>query len=255
MIGPASALAFVMLVGFVVVLPIALVHGLPWSAGHGDLGWLAVSSAGSVGGLGTGYAALRRGKVSIVAPICATEGAVAALVAVAFGQHLAPASALALAVIAGGVTLASIGHAPVEGESTYPSILLAVAASLMFGVALYAGGRTGHALGAASILLGARSFGMVVIVAPLLARRTLRISEAALPLVLISGVLEVVGYGLFIAGVGHGNVAVPAVLSSLFAAVAGLLGFLLLGERLRSVQLAGVATILVGVVALSGLQA
>ncbi len=254
MIGPASALAFVMLVGFAIVLPIALVRGLPWSASHGDLAWLAVSSAGSVGGLGSGYAALRRGKVSIVAPICATEGAVAALVAIAFGEHLSAASALALAAIAAGVTLASVGHDPVEGQSTYPSILLAVAAALMFGVSLYAAGRTGHALGAASILLGARGVGMVVIVAPLLARRSLRISEAALPLVVTSGVLEVAGYGLFIAGVGNGDVAVPAVLSSLFAAVAGLLGFVILGERLRSIQLAGVATILVGVVALSGLQ-
>jgi drug/metabolite transporter (DMT)-like permease len=255
MIGPASALAFVMLVGFAIVLPIALVRGLPWSASHDDLAWLAVSSAGSVGGLGSGYAALRRGKVSIVAPICATEGAVAAVLAIAFGQHLSPGSALALAAIAGGVTLASIGHDPIEGHSTYPSILLAVAAALMFGVSLYAAGRTGHALGAASILLGARSVGMVVVVVPLLARRSLRISEAALPLVVTSGVLEVAGYGLFIAGVGSGDVAVPAVLSSLFAAVAGLLGFVLLGERLRSIQLAGVATILVGVVALSGLQA
>jgi drug/metabolite transporter (DMT)-like permease len=244
----------VMLVGFVVILPIALLRGLPTSADHGDLVWLAVSSIGSVGGLGTSYAALRRGKVSIVAPICATEGAIAALMAVAFGQHLALGPGLSLAVIAGGVTLASIGHDAIEGESSYPSILLALVAALLFGISLYAAGRTGPALGAAAILLGARGLGFVVILLPLTARRSLRITRAALPLVVASGLLELMGYGAYIAGVGSGDVAVPAVLSSLFAAVAGVLGFVLLGERLRSIQLAGVATILVGVVALSGLQ-
>ncbi len=72
---------------------------------------------------------------------------------------------------------------------------------------------------------------------------------------LASGVLEVVGYAAFIVGVGSGNVAVPAVLSSLFAVVAGVLGFVLLGERLRRVQFAGVAATVLGVVVLSGLQA
>jgi drug/metabolite transporter (DMT)-like permease len=254
LIGASSVLSWVMLVGFVVILPIALLRGLPTSADHGDLVWLAVSSIGSVGGLGTSYAALRRGKVSIVAPICATEGAIAALVAVAFGEHLALGPGLALAVIAGGVTLASIGHDAIEGESSYPSILLAMVAALLFGISLYAAGRTGPALGAAAILLGARGLGVVVILLPLTARRSLRISRDALPLVVASGLLELMGYGAYIAGVGSGDVAVPAVLSSLFAAVAGVLGFVLLGERLRSVQLAGVATILVGVVALSGLQ-
>jgi uncharacterized membrane protein len=254
LIGATSVLSWVMLVGFVVILPIALWHGLPTSASRGDLAWLAVSSIGSVGGLGTSYAALRRGKVSIVAPICATEGAIAALIAVVFGEHLAFGPGLALGVIAAGVTLASIGHDPVEGERTYPAIGLALVAALLFGISLYAAGRIGPALGAATILLGARSLGVVVIVLPLTARWSLRITRDALPLVVTSGLFEVIGYGAYIAGVGDGDVAVPAVLSSLFAAVAGVLGFVLLGERLRSVQLAGVATILVGVVALSGLQ-
>jgi drug/metabolite transporter (DMT)-like permease len=254
LIGATSVLSWVMLVGFVVILPIALWRGLPTSASHGDLAWLAVSSIGSVGGLGTSYAALRRGKLSIVAPICATEGAIAALIAVAFGEHLALGPGLALAAIAGGVTLASIGHDAIEGQSSYPSIGLALVAAVLFGTSLYAAGRTGPALGAATILLGARSLGVVVILLPSTARRSLRITRDALPLVVTSGLLELIGYGAFIAGVGDGDVAVPAVLSSLFAAVAGVLGFVLLGERLRSIQLAGVATILVGVVALSGLQ-
>jgi drug/metabolite transporter (DMT)-like permease len=254
LIGPTSVLAWVMLFGFLLVAPYVAVRGFASGASAGDLGWLAISSIGSVGGLGTSYAALRRGKVSIVAPICATEGAIAALLAVAFGEHLSLTTGISLAVIAVGVTLASVGHAPIEGQSTYPSIGLALVAAVLFGVSLYASGRVGPSLGTGTILLGARGLGMLVILLPLLAKRALRITRDALPLVVVSGVCEVAGFACFIGGVGDGDVAVPAVLSSLFAAVAGVLGFVLLGERLRAVQLAGVATILAGVVALSGLQ-
>jgi drug/metabolite transporter (DMT)-like permease len=229
---------------------------VPAHADGADAAWLAVASLGSVGGLGLVYAALRRGKVSVVAPISATEGAIAALVAVAFGEHLALGTGIALAVIACGVTLAATGHDSVKGDGSRASIVLAVLAASLFGVALYASGRAGPSLGAAVIILGARGLGVAVILLPLIARKRLRLSRSALPLVVFSGVLELAGYAAYIVGVGNGgSVAVPAVLSSLFAVVAGVLGFLVLGERLRSIQLAGVITTLVGVIALSGLQA
>ena len=159
MIGSASVLAWVMLIGFVVVAPVAAVRGVTGDPDGADIAWLAVASIGSVGGLGMSYAALQRGKVSIIAPICATEGAIAALVAVAFGQQLAGTTLIALGVIAGGVVLASTGNEVVEGHSSRSSIALAVLAASLFGVGLYAAGRTGPSLGAAVILLGARASG------------------------------------------------------------------------------------------------
>jgi drug/metabolite transporter (DMT)-like permease len=254
-IGAPSALGWVMLVGFLIVAPIAAVRGVTGDAGASDFGWLVVASAGSVSGLGLSYAALRRGKVSIVAPICATEGAIAALVAVAFGQRLAATTLVALGVIAGGVILASTGNEIVEGHSSRISVALAVLAASLFGISLYASGRVGPSVGAAAILFAARGLGVTVIVLPLLVRRRLRLTRTAVPFVLASGVLEVAGYAAFLLGVGSGNVAVPAVLSSLFAVVAGMLGFVLLGERLRRLQFAGVAVTVIGVVVLSGLQA
>ena len=203
MIGSASVLAWVMLVGFVVVAPFAAVRGVTGNADGADIAWLAVASIGSVGGLGMSYAALRRGKVSIVAPICATEGAIAAIVAVAFGQQLAAATLVALAVIACGVILASTGNEVVEGHSSRSSIALAIFAASLFGVSLYASGRVGPSLGAAAILLGARGLGVTVIALPLIVQRRLRLTRPALPYVLASGVLEVVGYAAFIVGVGQ----------------------------------------------------
>ena len=255
MIGASSVLAWVMLVGFLLIAPVAAVRGVTGNADAADIAWLAVASIGSVGGLGMSYVALRRGKVSIIAPICATEGAIAALVAVAFGQRLAATTLIALGVIAGGVVLASSGNEVVEGHSSRTSVALALLAASLFGVSLYASGRAGPSLGAAIIILGARGLGVAAIFLPLVVLGRLRLTRDALPLVLTSGVLELAGYALFIVGVGSGNVAVPAVLSSLFAVVAGVLGFFLLGERLRRLQFAGVAATVLGVLVLSGLQA
>jgi drug/metabolite transporter (DMT)-like permease len=255
MIGSPAVLGWVMLVGFLLVLPIALVRGIPTDIGAGDGFWLFVASTGAVGGLGIGYTALKRGKLSVVAPITATEGAIAAVLAIAFGQRLAVASLVALAVIACGVALAAIGNDAVAGDSSHRSIALAVIASGLFGVSLYASGRTGASLGWSTIILGARSLGVIVIVIPLIARHELKLTRSALPMVVTSGLLEVTGFAAFIGGVGSGDVAIPAVLSSLFAVVSAVLGFAFLGERLRSVQLAGVVTVMVGVLVLSGLQA
>ena len=169
-------LAWVMLVGFLVIAPIAAIRGIPPQADGGDAAWLVVASVGSVAGLGLIYAALRRGKVSIVAPISATEGAIAALVAVAFGEHLAVGTGIALAVTAFGVILASTGTDSVKGDGSRMSIALAILAASLFGMALYASGRVGPSLGAAVIILGARALGVTVILLPLLARRRLRIS-------------------------------------------------------------------------------
>ena len=54
------------------------------------------------------YAALRIGKVSIVAPIVATEGAVAAVIAIALGDPVGLVAGVALAVDRHGVVLSSV---------------------------------------------------------------------------------------------------------------------------------------------------
>jgi drug/metabolite transporter (DMT)-like permease len=66
-------------------------------------------------------------------------------------------------------------------------------------------------------------------------------------------VFEVAGFALFAFGARHG-IAVAAVLSSQFAAIAAIAAYLLFRERLTPVQVAGVAVIVVGVGILSGIQ-
>ena len=101
-----------------------------------------------------------------------------------------------------------------------------------------------------------KAAGLVVIVValPLVLLRRIRISSAALPFVVVSGVSEVVGFTSFALGARHG-IAVSAVLASQFAAVAAAAAFVLFHERLRGVQVAGIATIAVCVAVLSAIRA
>src|SRR4026209_2447348 len=93
MIGAGSVLAWVMLVGFCIVVPWAAPVGFPDGLDRGSVTWLLVAGLGNIVGLLLVYTALREGKVGIVVPIVSTEGAIAAGLAVIAGEHLAAGSA------------------------------------------------------------------------------------------------------------------------------------------------------------------
>jgi drug/metabolite transporter (DMT)-like permease len=103
-------------------------------------------------------------------------------------------------------------------------------------------------------VLPARLIGVTAITAPLALTGRLHLTRPALPLVLAAGVAEVVGFTLYALG-ARDDVAISAVLASLFGAFAALLARVLFAERLAASQLLGVATIVAGVAALSVLQA
>ena len=254
MIGPGPLLGWVMLIGLAILAPLAALEGVPDGLDGDSIAWLAVAGVGNVAGLLLAYAALRAGKVAIVAPLISTQGAIAAVVAVVAGESLAPGSGVLLAVIVLGVVLAGRGSGEQDERHELRATLLAVGAAVAVGFSLYAIGRVSISLPVAWALIPSRIVGVVAVSLPLLLRSELRITRAALPLVLISGVCEVVGFACFALGARHG-IAVAAVLASLFAAIAAVAAYVLFGERLARTQVAGVALIVVAVAALSGVEA
>lgn len=108
MLGSRVVLAWVMIVGTIVGLPLGLATGIPRQIEPGILALVVLAGLCYSAGLYVTYKALTIGKVSIVAPVVATEGAVGALIAVALGDPLSLIAALLLAVIAGGVVLSAI---------------------------------------------------------------------------------------------------------------------------------------------------
>jgi drug/metabolite transporter (DMT)-like permease len=272
MIGPTQLLSWVMLIGLAIVLPLVLLEGVPDDLDGESGAWLLVAGIGNVVGLLLAYAALRVGKVGIVAPVIATQGAVAAVLAVVAGESIGVAAGVTLAFIAVGVVLAGLagedgedaeggeaGAAAASGRTAGAlggphAMLYALGAAFAIGWSLYATARASIDLPVVWALLPSRVIGVAVVTVPLALRTGLRMTREALPLVLVAGVCEVLGFALFALGARHG-IAVSAVLASQFAAVAAVAASFLFGERLGRVQLAGVTLIVLGVGVLSALEA
>lgn len=255
LIGPGSVLAWVAVVGLLLAGPFALTAD-PESVSADSLAWLGVAGATNSGGLLLVYSALGRGKVGIVAPITSTEGAVAALIAVAAGESITPGAGVVLGVIALGIVLAAASPSPTTvdaREHARPAAFLAFGAALLFGLGLYATGRVSDELPLAWVVLPTRAVAFVAVTLPFLVSSRLRLTARAAPLVVAAGIAEVLGFASFVVGARHG-IAVSAVLASQFAAVAAVGAFLLFRERLAPIQVTGVAMIAVAVAVLSALQ-
>jgi drug/metabolite transporter (DMT)-like permease len=99
-----------------------------------------------------------------------------------------------------------------------------------------------------------RTIGTGLIALPLLVTGRFRLTRRALPLVALAGVLEVAGGAVYVIA-ATADIAVAAVISSQFAAIAAIGAFIVFGERLQRIQVVGIVTIAVGVAVLSALSA
>jgi drug/metabolite transporter (DMT)-like permease len=254
-IGAWSVVAWVMLFGLVANLAVVAVGPRPGSLGATDIAWMLMAGLGNVAGLLLEYSALRRGKVGIVTPVASTEGAIAALLAVAAGEALGLAPAGLLAMIVLGIVLAGVApDEPTLHERKSGAFWLAALAALSFGISIYATGHLSASLPAGWAVLPPRLVGVALVTIPLALSRRLTLSRSALPLVVFTGLAEVLGFVCFAVGARH-SVAIAAVLGSQFAAVASVAAFFFLRERLTWLQLAGVVLILAGVAALTWVTA
>ncbi len=255
-IGAGPALALIMVVGLALIAPFVVLSDVPDELNGSPLAWLILAGVANLVGLACIFSAFRLGKVSIIAPIASAEGAFAAVIAVAAGEHLAALEAAALVVIVAGIALAAAHrNTPDDGHThTGMATLFSVLAAATFGFTLYATAQASDDLPVPWVLLPARLLGTLVIAVPLALRSRLRLTREAAPLVLAAGVCEVLGLTSFAIGSRDG-VAVTAVISSQFAALSALAAFFLFRERLARPQLIGVIATVAGVACLGALQA
>ncbi len=258
MIGAPSTLAGAMSVGLAIGLPIALLAAPAPDLGGNAITWVGLAGFGNVIGLLLTYAAYRTGAVGIVSTIDSTEGAIAAVLAVLAGELLAPGAGLVLAVIAIGVVLAASAGGEEDGvaisrDRAIRTALLATGSALCFGVSLFASGKAAGVLPIAWAVLPARIVGVALVAAPLLVLGRFRLTRAALPYVVATGVAEMVGFWSFAIGARE-EIAVASVLSSMFAPISAIAAFVVFRERLSRRQIVGIALVVAGVVGLGLLQ-
>ncbi|MDX6571856.1 MAG: hypothetical protein QOC86_1012 [Gaiellales bacterium] len=259
MIGSLQALAWVQLIGLGQVLPFAVWEGVPSLPSQRACAWIVVGAIGCSVGLTLAYAAIGRGAVSVVTPVMAVDGALAALASVALGEHIAIATAAGLALVIVGMLVvlyatASQERAGVAGHSL-AAVLLAAGSACAFALFLLAAIRVGDALSDAWLQLLYRVAPFAVVGGPLLWRRELGVPGKAWKFVTAAAALQFAGFVLYRVAGRSGGVAIPSVLSSQFAVIAILGGVLLLGERLSRRQIGGFAGLMIGVAVIAGTHA
>jgi len=238
------------LAGFLALLVVVAVRG-------GDLGGrsFAIGIAAGLGG-GTGlaafYKALSLGTMSIVSPVVACGAVVPFGVSIATGERPSAVSLAGAGLAIAGAVLASAEERQAEEPNRTRAVVLAVVAAVALGLFTYflgLGSREGSAL---STLTGARVGSLSFLLVLAAARReSLRIGRRWFWPIAAVGLLDVTANVLFALSSRHGLLALVAVLGSLYPVMTILLAYVFLHERLTRPQLAGVATALAGVAALS----
>jgi drug/metabolite transporter (DMT)-like permease len=233
-------------IGTVLASPLALVLDLPdWT----ERSLLLAPLVGTltVVGFQAGFTSFRDGAVSVVAPIIACEGGVAALFSIAGGEHLNGLVLLGLPFAVAGVVLVSRG----EGEGGRGGVVPAVAAALIWGGVLALSAPIAHDLGAGWAFLLVRGSAVVVMLPVALAVGAVRPVRSEWWRVAIWGICDAVAYFAFVLAADHGPAAVAGVLAAQFGTVGAVVAVVFFGEHLRRRQVVGIAIVAVAVGAMA----
>jgi drug/metabolite transporter (DMT)-like permease len=191
----------------------------------------------------------------IVMPICAAQGAVAALIGAAAGETVGRLGAVGIVLTIVGLYGAMRAPRRHEARADPVALAFAAASALTAGVALYASTRAGHSLGTPWTIASLRMAGVLGVTIPLALRGGFRLPRSATPYVVFSGLADTGGLASYVYASTRAGVIVPSVLSSQYAAISALLGMLALGERPTRAQVSGVCAILAGVAIVTAAQA
>lgn len=241
----------------------ALALGLtPWNFSEHALWAGTIAGLFAVVGMVTFYAALAIGPMSLLAPLIALiQTAIPVAVATLTGQQLGVVAWIAIALALIATTLISLParssgstEPPARAHLTLAGIALAVLAGVTLGFAVVSLDAAPDDSGVFPAFLDV-AVGLVVL-APLLAVRRWRagarwLGETAAPaaprasvrtwlMAIVGGVLLGVGNVLLVIALHEGNLAVVAVLVSLYPVATVVLAWLVLKERLSLAQGFGV---------------
>lgn len=254
-LSPLVVVSSAAVVGLVIVVPLVAASGIPPGLDLPTVGLMLLGGSGTVGGLISVNASLRFGKVGVVAPIVATQGAVAVTLSVLTGRSLPLLVAGLLAVIVVGIVIAARARetVPIPHERPALAVLLALVAATCFGTTLLVIGLLSDNLPLAWLALPARLVATIAVFLPLLSMGRLRLTRRAAAWIPLLALCDLGGIVCYAIGAEY-NLEVTAVLASQMAPIATVLAFLVFRERLTRLQVIGLGVIVVGVVGLSLVQ-
>ena len=212
--------------------------------------WLWCGAAGVIGSLGfLGlYRALADGQMSTAAPIAAvTSAGLPAIVGVL--RDGVPSASIAAGFI---FALAAIWLISQNGAGTIKlrlkDLLLPFLAGLGFGIYFIFVDLGGQSSIFAPLVAVRGAGGLTLMVLAAFSKDLHLPSRSILPLVLLNISVDVLGSVFFILAVQSGRMDIAAVLGSLYSGVTVLLAWLILREKISSVQRIGVAIALLAII-------
>jgi len=239
---PAAMVALVgQAMGLVALLAILLVRG---ADGDAIVPGIFVGLFGAVAVLAF-YRALAVGTMSIVAPIVATSAIVPVLAGVFDGERPGTLQWIGIAAALTGVALASMEPGDGDAADSRKALRLALVAALGIGLSLVFLDRAAEH-DALTGVASARAVGVPVLVLVAL-KAAARVPWGAVPKLAVIGLLDTGANAAFAIATTGGLLSVAAVLGGLFPIVTVALAYLILHERLRPVQRAGVLLALAGI--------
>ena len=235
------------LIGLAIMAVAVVVFPSPF--GVADLAWGA--AAGVAGGIGVTalYGALAVGRMGVVAPLTAAlSGSLPALYDLLRGTALRPLSLVGLAIALVAIVIVSASGDPEErAEMPSRAIALAVLAGVGFTGCFIFFSLAAKTSGLMP-LLAARVVSVALLMAITFARRGhVTLAPDARASAYGAGALDAAANVTMLTAIRVGPLAVASVLGSLYPVVTILLARVVLKERLRPVQRAGVALALAAV--------
>ena len=244
-----SAVVWSQATGLLLVL-LALPLLPPASPTAADLAWGAAS--GLAGGIGLAflYRGLAVGVMSVVAPVTAVCAVIIPVaVGVALGERPSGAASagIVLALVA-IVLISQSGETDGGGKRARTGVPIAIASGVAIGIFLVCLERTGPAAGLWPLVPARVVSVSFFAVAGILARESLVPRRESWSIVVGGGALDMVANVLYLLAVRQGPLSIVATLTSLYPAGTILLARIVLHERLRFVQQAGVACAVLAIV-------
>ena len=227
-------------------LGLAVARGEPFPHGT-DLAWSVLAGLAGVVGITSLYRGLAVGRMGVVAP---TTGVMAAIIPVVAGFALegVPQPAVIVGIVTALVAVVLVTRAPAHDDGRPSGLQWALLSGLMLGAFnVCIGQLSGESAFAPLVVIRlVQAISLAVFV--LLTRQPWRVGRDVLPMLLVVGALDMTGNAAFILATQSGQLAIAAVLSSLYPVTTVILAIAIHRERLTRSHIAGIALTAVAIV-------
>ena len=231
---------FVQAIGWLISLGLWVIRGeaVP---GPADVAWAVVAGLFGAAGIASLYAALALGPMSVVAPVIGVIGAsLPVLVGIRLEGWPQPIAVVGIVLALASVILVSQATGGREGGRR--GLVLAIVAGSAIGLFSVTISRVGDDLVFGPLVVVRLVAALVFVAAIALGRRPWRVPRPAWALVAAVALLDLLGNGAFVAASQAGELAVAAILSSLYPVTTIVLAAIVLRERIAGRHALGIAT-------------